>query len=653
MTRLPAPLLAVLALAACSTAPSGPRYESGLEGLDLTAIGPDLILPGTTVVVAGRSFVDAPFGDTALVLRGSFDDGGGDREVEVRVPLRFVDFERMEAEIGEGVFAQLRARTGDFHGDATIEVESKVDGLTHASRTIGVTLGLRTTLTPALATIPAEDVLFVNDRIALTGDGLLLGGAEGTTYAVVEGCVAAADGPCAPTEPVRVPITPDDPLRRGAGSFPFVPAIAGIRAGRFSGQVRLENQHGGGAVTASGTAGVDYEVVEATISGAGPGAVSLGQYLTVEGGGFVGGAPREVTLLQLLGTFTPADGGAAIAIDTTLVPEFVDGHGVRYAVNEDDHLGRTLDPRGLGGVFAGTIAPRVSYRDQDVTGAAFPLELELAPLKQVVFLNFTSPYVTSLQAFGLRALDAEIRARIARVVARDYATINLDVRTERPTDFAVYAEVEIDGPDPNGLALLGYDNTPGKDVGNVRLHDRIGGVNAVTQADGYPGFGGVFVESLFVFSEHPGEFVSASAGADPAFDHVFDPFRPDRDGDPVRAADLGGDLDLAREDATGCPATSRADQIECAVFVLGSLIGTTVSHELGHSLGLANPEGTDPHLVGDRPGRLMESGGARPFAERAELGVEPGRFCADEYDYLRKILPSDAAPDDDARPSCR
>ena len=35
------------------------------------------------------------------------------------------------------------------------------------------------------------------------------------------------------------------------------------------------------------------------------------------------------------------------------------------------------------------------------------------------------------------------------------------------------AEVDIEGPDPNALGLLGYDNTPGKDVGNQRLFDRI------------------------------------------------------------------------------------------------------------------------------------------------------------------------------------
>ena len=50
--------------------------------------------------------------------------------------------------------------------------------------------------------------------------------------------------------------------------------------------------------------------------------------------------------------------------------------------------------------------------------------------------------------------------------------------------------------DPNGLGLFGYDNTPGKDDGNTRLYDKLGGLNAQTQQDGYPGYGGVFLESI-------------------------------------------------------------------------------------------------------------------------------------------------------------
>jgi hypothetical protein len=320
-------------------------------------------------------------------------------------------------------------------------------------------------------------------------------------------------------------------------------------------------------------------------------------------------------------------------------------------MNEDDDLGRSLRLRGGSGMLTGTITPVVSFRGDQVTGAALQFSLRVAPVMQVVHLNFTSQYVTSLQNFGLRAVEDRIRERVVEVVRRDYRTIHLEVRSDRPTDFSLYAEVEIGGPDPNGLGLLGYDNTPGKDVGNERLHDRIGGVNAQTQADGFPGFGGVFVDSLFIFSEHPGKFAPTSSGQDSLFDDLFDPFRPDRGGTPADEYELLGVPFL--DSGESCPANHRRGQVACAVWALGSLIGTTVSHELGHSVGLADPGGPDVHILTDLPNRLMEAGGGRTFRERAELrGEGPGGFCDREYVYLRNILPSDEPEDPTPRPAC-
>ena len=87
--------------------------------------------------------------------------------------------------------------------------------------------------------------------------------------------------------------------------------------------------------------------------------------------------------------------------------------------------------------------------------------------------------------------------------------------------------------------------------------------------------------------------------------------------------------------------------------MLGNLIGGTLSHEIGHSLGLANPYADGFHNAGDAPNRLMDAGGDRPFLERAELqGQGPGVFCDDEYAYLRMIMPSTEPPNAVQRPGC-
>jgi hypothetical protein len=134
------------------------------------------------------------------------------------------------------------------------------------------------------------------------------------------------------------------------------------------------------------------------------------------------------------------------------------------------------------------------------------------------------------------------------------------------------------------------------------------------------------------------------------FDEIFDPFRPDRGGEPVVEGDPAA---APLTSADGCPGEGRAEQIDCAAWVLGSLIGTTISHELGHSLGLANPGGSEVHLLTDKPGRLMEAGGTRSFRERAELdGQAPGMFCDEEYVYLRAILAAEQPDDPTSRPDC-
>lgn len=644
--KFAAVLVALAALAAGCTKASPPD-DSGLELLALDAVNPAIVVPGSAIVVNGSSFVDQPWGTTRLRLRGSHAGA----EVDVAVAARFVDFDRLEV-VADDLFAGLGG-AGQFEGEAIVEVESGVDGETYATDPLIIDLSLRDQLQPQLDSVQTGGLIFVNDPIAVQGSGLLLGGGEGTTYAVLQGCFTLeGGGSCVSLGPVEVPVVPEGPFDRARGHFAFAPAIAGIRPGSFEGTVMLRNRHAGGATVASSQATVAYDMLRPTVFSVSPTSASLGQYVDITGGGFVGGTGDQLTLVQLQGTFTPTGGSQGAPVDLLLVPEFVAGPRIRYVINEDDALAQAIDLRTQTGTFVGDLTPITEYGGDQVIGDPAQVTLAIAPVKQVVYFNFRPSYVESLRHFGLRAVDTLVRERVVAVVERDYATVNLEVRTSPPTDYALYAQVDISGPDPNGLGLLGYDNTPGKDTENQRLYDRIGGVNAQTQEDGYPGYGGVFIESLFAFSPNPGGYASSIAGADAAFDAIFDATRPDRGGQRVRASDLSGGVPRLTSSEV-CPAATRSEEIACAVFVLGSLIGTTVTHEIGHSVGLANPYGEGFHNLGDGEGRIMDSGSDRPFAERAELfGQGPGLFCDEEYDYLRQILPAPEPADPTPRPSC-
>ena len=630
--------LALIVVAGCATSvPPDP----GLEDLALSRVAPETIIPGTKVRVSGASFVEAQWGTAVLHLSGN--------GVDVRWPATFVDFSTMTVAVDAAMLQDVGI--GNFAGSAVVEVVATSDGVTYETEPVAVDLTFAETLDPTVTTIDASGVIFVNDELQIVGDGFLLGGDEGNTVARVEGCFTPeTGGACAPIAPLEIATSQVEDLSRTKAKFPFSPKVAGIKPGTFTGTVTVVNRQTDQAPSSAPANSVSYDLVTSEVFSVDPPAASLGQYVFVKGGGFVGGEAGALTELDLQGTFTRTGGGSA-PVQMTLIPEFVEGRLVRYVVNTDDALGQALDLRADTGQFSGTITPVISYGPDTVRGVSKPASFALAPVKQIVYLQYQPSYVEGLRDFGLRAVDRKIRDRIVEVCKRAYQGVNIEFREEPPTDFALYEHVELLGIDPNGTGLFGYDNTPGKDNGNERLYDRLGGVNAVTQQDGYAGYGGVFLRSLMGFSQHPGEFAKSVPGADPLFDKVFDTFRSDI-GEPVTSSDLAGGL-AVRTDGAGCPATDRKGRLECAIFVLGNLIGGTLSHEIGHSLGLANPYMEGFHNAGDAPARLMDAGGDRPFNERAELeGAAPGVFCDDEYAYLRQILPTDEPEPDVQRPGC-
>lgn len=647
-------LVGVVAGALASGCSAAIGADPGLEGLTVDKVAPDTIIPGTKLVVSGASFVDAMWGDATLRLQGT----AGGSSVDVSWPATFVDFSTMTVAIDGSKIDEIGGEVG-FDGTATVEIVATSDGNTYKSDPLDVTLTFAESLSPTVTGLDNGGVIFVNEKIGVQGAGFLLGGDEGTSIARIAGCFTLdTGGACTPITAQEIPLVPTDPVRRDSATFAFSPKVAGIKPGTFTGTVTIVNQQTAKPPQMASATNVTYTMVSPQIFTVCVGepctatvAASLGQYVFVQGGGFIGGDASQTTELELRGTFQRTGSNPA-PVTMTLIPDFVEGSLVRYVLNTDDALGMALDLRQDTGTFTGTITPIIQYGATRVGGASKSLSFAIAPVKQVVYLDFRPSYVEGLRDFGMRAVDNKLRARIIEVCKRAYKGINIEFRLAPPTDFALYEHVEITGVDPNNMGLFGYDNSPGKDNGNMRLYDRLGGVNALTQQDGYPGFGGVFLRSLLGFSKHPGNFTKSVPGADVVFDQIFDPFRPDQGGEPVRAADLAGVVETLTSGEM-CPASERPDRVACAIFVLGNLVGGTLSHEIGHSLGLANPYQEGFHNAGDGVNRLMDSGGDRPFFERAELeGQGPGVFCDDEYQYLRMVLPSQDPSNDVPRPGC-
>jgi len=633
---------AMIVVAACATSSSP---DPGLEGLALASVKPGTIVPGTEIAMAGESFVDQEWGATTLHLVGT----AGGNDVDVQWPAKFVDFGAMTVSITGSNLDEVGGDV-EFKGKAMIDVVAVSDGNTYSTDPLSVDLFFANSLTPVASGV-VDGVHFVNDEIEVDGAGFLLGGNEGTTVARVTGCFQPdAGGSCQPVASREISMISLEPPSRERAAFPFSPKIAGIKAGQFVGTVTVVNKQTAQAEVAAAPIATTYTLVTSQIFSVDPPAASLGQYVFVHGGGFLGGEASSVTQIELAGTFNKTGSNPA-PITMYLIPEWVEGKLVRYVLNTDDTLGHALDLRHDTGHFTGTMTPIVSYGADTVRGVGLGVAFDIAPVKQVVYLHFQPSYVEELRDFGMRAVDGKIRDRIVKVCNRAYEGVNIEFRQAPITDFALSENVELVGVDPNNMGLFGYDNSPGKDNGNLRLYDQLGGVNATTQDDGYPGYGGVFVRSLMGFSKHPGGFGEVTPGADDGFDQIFDPLRGDQCGSPVVANDLVGVTVPA--DGSACPGGARANQIGCAVFVMGNLVGGTLAHEIGHSLGLANPYADGFHDAGDAPNRLMDAGGDRPYLERAELGGQgPGVFCDDEFDYLRMVMPSSVAPPAITRPGC-
>jgi hypothetical protein len=242
----------------------------------------------------------------------------------------------------------------------------------------------------------------------------------------------------------------------------------------------------------------------------------------------------------------------------------------------------------------------------------------------VLYTKFLANFTEGLRRFGLRNVELEVRAQALAVAERTYMPWNVEIRDSRPPDYDEFTTIEVGGPDPNGAGLFGLDNTEGIDRGNFRLDDYIGGFNAIADVEGSFAFGGVFIESFLAFS--PGTKKKNMLSTE-LFDEIFGPFSPELGG---RAAERG--------ELEGGP---RREQLLEAVRVLAALVGNTIAHEFGHSLGMA-VTGDGSHNPTDMDRELMDAGQNRSFEERAELGdyrANPSGFGDVHQGYLDMILP--------------
>lgn len=610
--------VAALVLVACE----GSRAAKSdlVTPFGLLAADPAEVLPGTVVTVQADGVLAMGLADYAYRLESPagelLDEGPVTRVDDATLSLRpsrtFV-----QANLGPGRKVALRITR-----QVLADLSESSSGL---PLTWTVALNLDPSFTPEGVQPRA-----LYDVLTLRGGGFLQA-SEGDTVAIIDGDYTFSTLPG--VRGVRGLAVPLDVVDRHTAELLLTVDLFGVRPGRFTGTLALQN-HANDEVRSFPPSTVALEITPSQVQSVQPRTVRRGQVLRVLGTGFVPTdyALEATTLVALDGTFAPRRGAVEEWTGTKrliLVPDDFPAPGeLDWVLRVTRGAKGTLEGLGaVAGSFSGSVVPVLVNGFDWIEGAPVDVGFEVAEPLQVVLIKYLPGFALSLADFGLAAAEVRLREAIRARCTADYAGINLAFVEARPTDYIDYAVIEVGGQDPNRAGLLGLDNTEGKDTGNLRFNDVLGGMNAASDEAGFYAYGGVFLDSFLAFSPNwPGK--DASDLSTPLFDEVFGPFAPELGGEPVTGDEVvnGG---------------ARAEALEQAIEVLGNLVGNTVSHEIGHSLGLANIEG-EYHNLGDNPGWIMDSGAARSFLERSGLGPDgPEHFSPNARQYLETILPID------------
>lgn len=599
-------LLALGTLQGCGDDPDLEAGDPVIDASELYATLTEVrstqpLVDGTTIVA--RVSVGALNRDRAeLVLVSGTTDLARLAPVE---PLEFLATDEVVSAAGEATGAYL-----DDGERRTIEVPISWVGATDL---------------PVILEPVGVSSAYYNQAFVLRGAGMLAP-SEGDLIATLVGTFTPSWA--GQPEPVEVagPCEPAEAFARDRCLVRLPPQLGGLREGLVEAQLSLQSTLLNGSSSQSVEVPLEFDIVRPDVFGLDDDEIALGQSLRFAGGGFVVGNGYS-TIVTLEGEL------AGEPFTHELVMESADGETAEATVRAlvDNETLVAADFGIARGEFVGTATARVTDGQTTLDGAPADVRFELVGVRQVVWLRFLPGFYESLERFGLGAAAGAIEERVRERIAGIYSGFAVDVRTSRPTDFDLnhVARIDIGGPDPNGIGLFGYDNTPGKDVGNLRLFDVIGGENFETQLDGYPGYGGVFIESMLWWGSAPPvdtERPTRAPAVDAGFDAVFQPIF-ERAATPTEVLGVGD--------------TARVREVDAAVTALANAIGETAAHELAHSLGLAQPSEPNAfHNNGDSPGCLMDHGEDRPFGERAALPGRPStRWCGDAEAYLRTILP--------------
>lgn len=541
--------------------------------------------------------------------------------------------------VDRAMWSELDPADGDrFQGKITVELYDEL-GMVATGTVSSVEWTFRRDLTPSVDALEVGET-YVNESVTVEGSGFLRPD-EGETVALVrKGERRRPDGSTEALAGERLSLRWSGDRTRAR--LPIDPAVFGVEEGGFDVTLTFENQlrngvrHGGESEReVSGT------IRESYIAALSPEQGSRGQKITVEGRGFV---PTDEEggygmFFRFDGEFSPQDGGestrsftgpdAIERVPDRVVSETTAEQAIWYEVEDRELTGLGATP----GTFRGKIIPVLYDSEGSYRGMPWEGSFRVLPTKQVVYLKYLPSFSSALEEFGLRNVEREIRDRVLEVVRRDYAEYHVEIREDEPADFVDYATVELGGPDPTGTRSFGYDNSfndVAKDTGNLFLADYLGGVNAATAEKFNNPYGGIFISTFTFFSR---ELNPDNPNASERFDEILRPFMPKLGGDPIRG--------------TEWPNGPRVDAIARAIHMAGSAIGNTVTHEVGHSMGMTFIPGdferpqNEFHNPSFRTGPyIMDSGRERPFEERAELdGAESPRFNETNREYLERILP--------------